>query len=241
MALQAGRVLHGRLYDFQLEKPLTKCSTLFKASVLPQSKASGLECTSWQPYSTNTGITVYHISVTFKYIRALVDTIGDFGSIGTINVSPFENSLVETSGDPWCLALEWMDHTLAAFDPKYFQERPKLLQTASWSVLKALSILKEHNLVHSDNCSDVKRENILVSNIDSSEPTVKLADLGTKFELAAKFADPKTGYMKIYYSFELVGFPLTLYSPPNMNFGHHNWCLSSDRKICATASKSQFT
>lgn len=37
MTLQAGRFLSGHLYNFQLEKPLTKCRSLFKARVLPKS------------------------------------------------------------------------------------------------------------------------------------------------------------------------------------------------------------
>ncbi|EER28743.1 predicted protein [Coccidioides posadasii C735 delta SOWgp] len=117
------------------------------------------------------------------------------------------------------MAFEWMDHSLVDFDPKYFKQHPRILQVASKSVLKALATYKELNLIH----TDLKHENILISNIDSEEPTVKLADLGasehwavaklfrlfnslpspvdryreSEWELAEKLVDPQYGYMKV--------------------------------------------
>ncbi|KMP09933.1 hypothetical protein CISG_02549 [Coccidioides immitis RMSCC 3703] len=175
MAWRAGRILHGRLHSFQLEKPLTKSSTVFKARVLPKSTGStpkwAVIKTAYERYKLadlKREYRVYSIESIrkSKHIRALLDTIDDFDS--TPNLAD------PTPGaKPW-MAFEWMDHSLVDFDPKYFKQHPRILQVASKSVLKALATYKELNLIH----TDLKHENILISNIDSEEPTVKLADLG---------------------------------------------------------------
>nr|KMM64141.1 hypothetical protein CPAG_00493 [Coccidioides posadasii RMSCC 3488] len=150
MAWRAGRILHGRLHSFQLEKPLTKSSTVFKARVLPKSTGSTPQCravikTAYERYKLadlKREYRVYSIESIRKSkpIRALLGTIDDFDS--TPNLAD------PTPGaEPW-MAFEWMDHSLVDFDPKYFKQHPRILQVASKSVLKALATYKELNLIH---------------------------------------------------------------------------------------------
>ncbi|KAK2771446.1 hypothetical protein FQN52_003865 [Onygenales sp. PD_12] len=145
MAWQTGRMLHGRLHSFQLEKPLTKSSTVFKARVLPKSTGSTPQWavikTAYERYKLadlKWEYQVYSIESIrkSKHIRALLDTINDFDSA---DPTP--------GAEPW-MAFEWMDHSLVDFDPKYFKQHPRILQVASKSVLKALTTYKELNLIH---------------------------------------------------------------------------------------------
>ncbi|PGH27480.1 CMGC protein kinase [Polytolypa hystricis UAMH7299] len=101
-----------------------------------------------------------------KHICALLDTVADF--------DPTPNLTDPTPGAEAWMAFEWMDHSLVDFEHKYLKDHPWILQIASRQILKALGIYKEPNLIH----TDLKHENILVSNINSPEPIVKLADLG---------------------------------------------------------------
>jgi hypothetical protein len=165
MTWQAGRTLHGRLHSFQLEKSLTKSSTVFKALVLPNSTGSTPQWyvrkevesdwlmlmlgravikTAYERYKLSDlkreyrGYSLECIRKS-KHIRALLDTIDDFDSTSNL-ADPTPGA------EPW-MAFEWMDHSLADFDSQYFTRNPRILQVASKSVLNALEIYKELSLI----------------------------------------------------------------------------------------------
>lgn len=77
-----------------------------------------------------------------KHIRALLDAVDGF--------DPSPDLVDPTPGaEPW-MAFEWMDNSLVDFSPEYFKQHPRVLKVASNSVLKALAIYKEMNLIHTD-------------------------------------------------------------------------------------------
>ncbi|PSN61286.1 kinase-like protein [Corynespora cassiicola Philippines] len=82
-----------------------------------------------------------------------------------------ESSTPEPS---YCLACEWMDCTLKDLPSRPYWQSRALHKAISKAVLSALDVLKSQHLVH----SDVKNDNIFVSDIEGPNPTVKLGDLG---------------------------------------------------------------
>ncbi|KAI0804259.1 kinase-like protein [Xylaria sp. FL0064] len=145
--------------------------------------------------------------------------------------SPCIRALYDIVGDPRdltgdgsaCLVLEWMDYTLAELRPE------------SNTFLKA-----ESSLIN----PDVKSANVLLSNIDTDSPIVKIADLGLAYpEGSLKFAQPyATRAPKVYRAFactrradvwalavtvvELFNSDLFGFSDMDCNVPVEGWCIA---------------
>lgn len=113
-----------------------------------------------------------------KTIRALRDVIS-FGP-----QKPLE---------PQCMVFEWMDQDPPTVPYSRFRSKPELPRVIARSVLETLAFLKEtYGAFHSGiipqasrtqakiltNFIDINPNNILLSNVDSACPVVKVGDLG---------------------------------------------------------------
>ena len=117
-----------------------------------------------------------------KTIRALRDVIG------------FDS---QTPLEPQCMVFEWMDQDLRTVPYSRFRSKPGLPRVIARSVLETLAFLKEtYGAFHSGiipqpylhrqdedersllNFIDINPNNILLSNVDSTCPVVKVGDLG---------------------------------------------------------------
>lgn len=92
------------------------------------------------------------------YIRALEDCIGHDGE----------------KLERRCLVLEWMDTDLwrARMNPR--SHDPQLQRNVARSVLEALAVFADIQGTH----TDINPNNILISGIETSNPIIKVGDLG---------------------------------------------------------------
>lgn len=164
MALRIGQVLRGAKGSYELLRPL-KGSTVFKAKVLSQ--ANKPEWAVVKTAATEIGKIClrrewgnYQIKeiATSPYFRRLHDTI----------------YLEKERKDPSCLVFEWMDHDMRGVYVQEFRSDPKLPRIVSKAVLSALDVLRTLQAVH----TDIKQENVFISDFNGSSPTVKVGDLG---------------------------------------------------------------
>lgn len=103
----------------------------------------------------------------------------------SVSQSPFILSLYDiiggpegcssTSSDtPPCLVLEWMDYTLADIPSKAHRKDSALIRAIVEAGLLAITTLANEGLVH----TDIKPNNVLVSDLGTPRPRVKIGDLG---------------------------------------------------------------
>ncbi|KAF2753564.1 kinase-like protein [Pseudovirgaria hyperparasitica] len=169
MTLRTGQTLQGAKGVYKLLHPL-KGSTVFKARILssPSTQAQ------WAIVKTaNTAVekmclrrehrnyTVSEIASS-PYIRAMYDTI----------------QLNEHGEDPPCLVFEWTDQDLRSIPAPTLRSNLNLPKFVSRAVLSALQAFKTVNAVHTGRSLYVNPNNIYVTGVDSSDPIVKLGDLG---------------------------------------------------------------
>ncbi|KAF2490353.1 kinase-like protein [Lophium mytilinum] len=81
---------------------------------------------------------------------------------------------ISTKEDSLCLAYEWMDCTLKDVSSGSHLKSSALHKNISEAVLGALAELKSQQLAH----TDIKNDNILISDLHGPSPVVKLGDLG---------------------------------------------------------------
>ncbi|KAL2015369.1 hypothetical protein VTK56DRAFT_5745 [Thermocarpiscus australiensis] len=67
-----------------------------------------------------------------------------------------------------------MDCTLAQVSSAKHKQNSALIKAICQAVLSALAVLKNENLIH----TDIKPDNILLSDVDGPRPVAKLGDLG---------------------------------------------------------------
>ncbi|KFY86001.1 hypothetical protein V500_07929 [Pseudogymnoascus sp. VKM F-4518 (FW-2643)] len=172
LPVTVGQVLKGKNGPYKIIEAL-KTSTVFKAAILgstfqelprgaQQFAVVKTETDESMKYVFNRERNNYELPHmdSCKTIRALRDVVG-FDSL-----KPLE---------PQCMVFEWMDQDLRTVPYSRFRSDPKLPRVIARSVLETLAFLKEtYGAFH----SDINPNNILLSNIDSACPIVKVGDLG---------------------------------------------------------------
>lgn len=103
-----------------------------------------------------------------------------------------------TVENPFCLALEWMETTLADVPCILPLRSPILVRNVVKAVLQALAAVEREGLVYSGTpCTsessaqtlskiDLKPSNVLLSGIDGPSPKAKLGDLGLSMKAYIK-------------------------------------------------------
>ncbi|KAF2476364.1 kinase-like protein [Lindgomyces ingoldianus] len=240
-AMEVGRTLFGCKGRYLLSKRLEHDrhdSTVFKAKVLPGNKAN--IASEWVLIKTATpGNEDTRKSLEREYNTYQSPTIAS---------SPCIRALYDVVGDPRdltscgsaCLVLEWMDHTLAELRPESVRNNYTLLKAFIRASLSALDAFKQEGLAY----IDVKSANVLLSNIDTGNPIVKIADLGLACpEGSLKFAQPyATRAPEIYRGFacthradvwalavtvvELFNSDLFGFSDMDCNVPVEGWCIA---------------
>ncbi|KFY71110.1 hypothetical protein V499_08685 [Pseudogymnoascus sp. VKM F-103] len=171
MPLSPGQIIKGARASYRLLHPL-KGKTVFKAEIL---EARDLK-QRWAVIKTATApLERFALQREFQtyqnpfvaespFIRSLHEGLGDMESLSAAHV---------VGVAPPCLVLEWMDTELRLVPSRAFRggELPKHVAR---QVLKALWVLYYIDSAH----TDVNPNNILISNLNSPVPVVKLADLG---------------------------------------------------------------
>ncbi|KAI9819652.1 MAG: hypothetical protein M1826_001113 [Phylliscum demangeonii] len=102
------------------------------------------------------------------YFRAMYDIIGDPKKLDD------ESDSVDSLP---CLALEWMDCTLAQVPSQHHLQNYILINAITHAVLSGLVTLGEEKLY-------IKPDNILLSDVNTDHPTVKIGDLGLTWAIS---------------------------------------------------------
>ncbi|KAF2811180.1 kinase-like protein [Mytilinidion resinicola] len=173
MALRVGQTLRGSRWDYLLIEALgnqTVRSNVFKAEII--SRAQCQPPGKWAVIKTSSEKIILktlkneynrHMNPAIrssKHFRAMYDAVDIHNS--------------STNENPYCLAFEWMDCTLKDVCSGSHGRNSALHKNISGAVLGALADLESQQLVH----TDIKNDNILISDLDGPSPVVKLGDLG---------------------------------------------------------------
>ncbi|KAB8339123.1 hypothetical protein FH972_022059 [Carpinus fangiana] len=191
MALAIGQTLRGPRGAYKLVESL-KAPSVFKAKVLPDSSINQ----SWvviKTYSNdNEKLTISREHTLFKnphivsspYFRTCHDFIGQWEAL------PAAGSSTESSP---CLVLQWMDSNLSSIPYQTLRAKPHVIRAVAKSILSALQLLTEKfkavhtgkNIVRSSllewankENEDINPHNVLVTDIDTTQPVGSLGDLG---------------------------------------------------------------
>ncbi|OBT99172.1 hypothetical protein VE01_02621 [Pseudogymnoascus verrucosus] len=171
MPLSPGQIIKGARASYRLLHPL-KGKTVFKAEILQARDITQ----RWAVVKTATGSlersALQREYQTYQnpfvaespFIRSLHEGVGDMESL---DAAPVDGVA------PPCLVLEWMDTELRLISSSAFRSG-ELPKHVARQVLKALWVLYYIDSAH----TDVNLNNILISNLNSPVPVVKLADLG---------------------------------------------------------------
>ena len=212
MALRLGAILRGGTYDFRLIEQLgdkTVFNSVFKAEVLlgnqpmcPKRQWYVYNSLAYRPLANSCARAVVKTAdVNDKvqrecllreynnYRRPWIASSKNFRKIyDTVN-----DQTNWTAQKPFCLALEWMDTTLAVMPSESHVQSPVLVASILKTVLEGFAELEREHLVYSGtpfaprdshlhiymlSTADLKPSNILISSIDGPCPEVKIGDLG---------------------------------------------------------------
>ncbi|OBT87324.1 CMGC/DYRK protein kinase [Pseudogymnoascus sp. 03VT05] len=172
LPVTVGQILKGRNGLYEVIETL-KTNTVFKAAILTStSEEIPLGAQQLAVIKTETDASMKYVfnrernnyelphMASCKTIRALRDVI---------SFDP------QKPLEPQCMVFEWMDQDLRTVAYSRFCSKPELPRVIARSVLETLAFLKEtYGAFH----SDINPNNILLSNVDSSCPVVKVGDLG---------------------------------------------------------------
>ncbi|CZS95451.1 hypothetical protein WAI453_011374 [Rhynchosporium graminicola] len=166
--LQVAQTITGSKGSYELTRAIVNGvhrSRVFKAKIL---------------YGTDSVLHGSHVLIktTTPERRKFLSQEHDVYCKPAISSSPFVRKLYDKISDPPCLVLEWMDQTLAEVPPETQFRNDALYKAIFEAGLHAVTALYDENLVH----ADLKPDNILISDITSPEPTVKIGDLGAAVE-----------------------------------------------------------
>ncbi|KAK2836889.1 hypothetical protein FQN49_006622 [Arthroderma sp. PD_2] len=183
MASSINRILKGRRASYRLLEVL-KDPSAFKASIIPSAGSSRAPISDRplvvKDLLMERELLAHQLPVikACPYIRQAVDVI-EKGEHEDWSPSP---STIQKQ-----LVLEWMDTDLWLTRPfgKPFLN-PKLPQIVTRSILEALLVFQQMKGVH----TDVNPNNILLSNLDTPLPTVKLGDLDNAFSEGIAMNNP---------------------------------------------------
>ncbi|KAL8722864.1 MAG: hypothetical protein Q9181_007408 [Wetmoreana brouardii] len=164
------QILPGAQWKYQIVEPLkgdgTHSSTIFEARVLPKAiiktaapdNDDARQCLKRE-------LDVYRLPSIAKspWFRKMHDVIGE--------PQNFDDG---TSKPVPCLALEWMDHTLADLPCANAMRSYSIMKAVIETVMSSCVVLGDQQRVN----TDTKAANILLSNVDTGHPITRIADLG---------------------------------------------------------------
>ncbi|KAL9593301.1 MAG: hypothetical protein Q9179_005959 [Wetmoreana sp. 5 TL-2023] len=206
----SGQTLHGVKWSYRIVEPIegdgTQSSLLFKASVLPKNESTRVP--TWSAIfqqvaaSSKANISIRAVIKTAqpddKTARRNLQREYDTYCLPQVAKSLCFREMYDIIGDPQnfdddaaetvpCLALEWMDSTLAKLSYTDAMHSYTIMKAIIETVLSGSVVLDGQNLVN----TDTKPSNVLFSNIDTDCPRFKISDLGLVYPDGSRlFAQP---------------------------------------------------